>query len=181
MAGQVNLGSLLSPGGEPAEAKPTYFTVTPAAIRVGYGSEIFQLRNITRIGKYKVKSNKFGALLGTILVGGPGLLWFGSALVSHAGGGSALGGLVLLGIGGIFLWNFLKPGLFAFGFECNSGASRYFYTTDETFIDKIVQTVSEYMESKQKAGKIINIEQHTIENCIISDSKINQGNDSVVK
>lgn len=143
---------------QPSEKAPSLLTLTPNTIQLGDKSEIFQLKNVTRVGKYKVLENKFSLALIVILgLGGLG------CLVSGVGGIMVVG-LILLAIAGFGVWNRMKPGTFAFGFESNSGTTRYLHTKDEKFIDDIIEIVLRYIESEQNAAVQINIDNHSVTN-----------------
>lgn len=162
MSAKTEASSLLGSNDVPAEEKPSLLTLTPATIRLGFEStEIFQLSNITRIGKYKVKSNKVAYLVWAVLFGIPGIIVLSRGF-SSGSEGVLFGSLVLMAIAGYFLWLFNKPGMFAFGFQCSSGTTRYLYTSDEKFIAKVIEVVSSYMEDRQKYTTQVNVDKRTI-------------------
>lgn len=156
-------------GEQSVESEPTFFTVTPNTIRVGHGSEIFQIKNITRIGKYKIAENKFPLILIIICL----LAGLGS-LATQSGVGVFFG-ICLLAVAGFGLWSRSRPGTYAFGFECNSGAARYFHTKDEKFIEEIVGVVSQYIESEQAASLQINVVDRSVVNTGIIGGNVQTG------
>jgi hypothetical protein len=143
---------------KPAEEQPSFLTLTPHTIRFGHGSEVFQLRNLSRIGKYRVVETKvpLGAIAVSV-VAGFALLLIGGAIPS-------LLGLGFLAGSGYGIWTWIQPRAYAFGLETDSGTTRYLKVRDEGFIDDIVNKVTEYMETKQTDGWVINIEDRSIHN-----------------
>lgn len=180
MKAQGNIASMLGSNAQLTDPSPSFITLTPATIVLGHGSEVFQLSNITRVGKYRHKSRNGFLLVIAILTGLGALGCFQTAMTSFHSNGAAGFGVFLLIISALMFWLFMRPGLFAFGFECSSGSSRYIVTPDAKFIDKIVETVSEYMENKQSFGTQINIDNRTIERSVIHGS-VNQGDKSNVR
>jgi hypothetical protein len=166
------LSAALNTSGEQSvDPAPKFLTITPKTLQLGHGSEIFQIKNLTRVGKYKVIESKFPIIL-IIIVAMAGL----GALVSMSKVGFIFG-LLLLAIAAYGVWSRTQPGTFAFGFECNSGATRYLHTKDEQFIDKIVNIVSSYIEAEQTASVQINIEDRSVTNTgIINGATIDTGN-----
>lgn len=162
MKTQGNLASMLGSNTQLTDPTPSFITLTPATIVLGHGSEVFQLCNITRIGKYRHKSKNGFLLVIAILAGLGALGAFQVAVSSFRSNGAAGVGVFLLIISALMFWMFTRPGLFAFGFECSSGAARYVFTPDEKFIDDIVKVVSSYMEDKKSIGVQINIHNRTI-------------------
>lgn len=145
-------------GEQLAEPEPSFLTLTPRTIRLGHGSEVFQLSNVTRIGKYKVLEKQFPALIIAIA------LIAGLAFLVTTGAVSKLVGVALLLVAGYGLWSRMQPKTFAFGIEASSGTTRYLYTKDEAFIGKMVEVVTKYMEAEQSGGVTINIQDRSITN-----------------
>jgi hypothetical protein len=149
-------GMLGSSDGEAAEPNVQYFTLTPKTLRYGHGSEVFPLKNIARVGKYKVIETKFPLILIILLLlAGLSLLFSGH------------GALIVLGLlclaGAVFgIINRMKPRKFAFGIEACSGARRYLVSSDEAFIDKVLKVVTSYFEQEQSGGISINFEDRSI-------------------
>lgn len=165
--------SMTSSKDTPVEEAPQFLTLTSSTIRLGYGSEVFQLSNITRIGKYKVKSqNAIFILLFILSLGIAGLLF---TLAAFFGSSPFVAGLIISGIAILLYFQIAKPGMFAFGFECTSGASRYIYTTDEKFIDEVLLTTAAFIENSQKDNMVINFNNKSI---VDSGQKIIVGRDN---
>lgn len=137
---------------------PTFLTLTPKTIRLGYGSEVFPLRNITRIGKYKVLEAKFPLFLVIVLA----LAGLGSLVTFSVPG--LLFAVLFLGGAGYGFWQRMQPKTFAFGFETNAGSIRHLHVQDEAFVTKVVEVVTSYIESEQEAGLVINVEDRSIKN-----------------
>lgn len=152
---------------QPVDPHPRFFTITPKTIRLSGGSEIFPLRNVTRVGKYKIAEKQF-PVIAIIFFAGISISGF---LIQESAGMAAGVIFAFAAIYGII--KRMKPKTFAFGFECASGASRYLTTTDEKFIDKILLIVSQYMESDQEATLQINVQDRSITNLgtIVGDLK----------
>jgi hypothetical protein len=149
-------GMLGSSDGEAAEPDVAFFTLTPKTLRYGHGSEVFPLKNIARVGKYKVIETKFPLILIILL------LLAGISLLFSGHGVLILLGLLCLVGAGFGIVNRMKPRKFAFGIETCSGARRYLVSSDQTFIDKVLNIVTSYFEQDQSVGTYINFEDRSI-------------------
>lgn len=145
-------------GEQPVEPKPSFLTLTPRTIQLGHGSEIFQLKNLTRIGKYKVLEKQFPLFAIAVL----GIVGLG--LITVSGTVPTLLGLLVLAAAGYGIWSRMRPKTYAFGFETNSGTVRYLYAKDDAFIGQIVSKVTQYIETEQSSGVVINVEDRSIKN-----------------
>lgn len=156
------LASTPSDEGQQVEPHPTFLTLSPRTIRLGHGSEIFPIHNLTRIGKYKVLEARF-PLIGIILLGIIGSTLLAVSAFYSSIPGAALGAFLLV-CAAFGLWHRMRPKTFAFGFETNAGSVRYLYVKDEQFVGRIVEIVGKYIESEQNTGVIINVEDRSINN-----------------
>jgi hypothetical protein len=173
MAQKSFLNTVFGDAGEqPAEPKPSFLTLTPRTIQLGHGSEIYQLKNITRIGKYKVLEKQF-PIIGIAL-----LALVGLAAVIVSGTGPTIFGLLLLLGAGYGIWSRMQPRTYAFGIEANSGTIRYLYAKDHAFIEEIVKTVTQYIETDQSTGMIINIEDRSINNTGFIGGSVQSGDNT---
>lgn len=161
-------------GEQPVEPKPSFLTLTPRTIQLGHGSEVFQLRNLTRIGKYKVLEKRF-PILGIVFLAIIGLAIIGLGALIASGIGPTFFGILILFIAGYGIWSRIQPGTYAFGFETNSGTVRYLYAKDHDFIEKIVDVVTQYIESEQSGGMVINIEDRSIKNTGVIGGNVQSG------
>ena len=159
MSQQSNFSSLFNGSNEQStDPNPTFLTLSPKTIRLGHGSEVFPIKNLTRIGKYKVLEKRFPLLLVIVLSIAGGVSFY-----SLTNEGMVFGG-ILLAIAAYGIWKRMQPKTFAFGFETNSGTVRYLYVKDEGFVAKIVDTVTKYIEFDQSSGVVINVEDRSISN-----------------
>ncbi|MDR3090307.1 MAG: DUF6232 family protein [Desulfobulbaceae bacterium] len=140
--------------------RPSFLELTPKTIRLDRGNEIFPISNITKFGKYKVNEPKFPIYFIVIaiviaIVVGIALFFLNNNLIK-------LAGIISILFAVFCIWKRMRPGTYAFGFETCSGTSRYLYTENTAFIDRIIRRVSKYIESEQSAGVVINIDDHSI-------------------
>ena len=130
---------------ELVDPSPSFFTLTPRTIRLGHGNEVFPLSNIARVGKYKVTKWQFPLLFIVVAV------IFGFGFLLAPGTLLKLLSVIPFAVAAYGIWHRSQPKTFAFGFESNSGTTRFLYTTDENFISQIIEKVTNYIESDQSS------------------------------
>nr|VFK44049.1 MAG: hypothetical protein BECKSD772F_GA0070984_11651 [Candidatus Kentron sp. SD]VFK49859.1 MAG: hypothetical protein BECKSD772E_GA0070983_12611 [Candidatus Kentron sp. SD] len=167
---------------KPVEEEPSLLTITPRTIHLGYGSEVFQIKNLTRIGKYKIFKKQFPIRL-IIILGFVGFIFLIlSWLVMLQGAGLFFSfGSLFLSIAGYGVWKRMGLPRHAFCFETNSGTVRYIYVKSSKhnyFIDEIVRAVTRYIESEQTSSMVINIEDRSITNTGIIGGNAQSGDNS---
>ena len=140
--------------GAPARSEPDvpFFTITPRTIRFGHGSEVYPLRAVARIGKFRAVRWRMPMLVIAVLV-----LLSAPMLLSLSIANSAFG-LPALIAAGWGLWTRLRPDHFVFGVQISSGGTRFLRSKDEQFIDRVIALVTSYLEESEHAVYQINME-----------------------
>lgn len=142
---------------KPAEPKVDFFTLTSKTIRYGHGSEVYPLKQVARFGKFKITESK----IPLIVVIGLGI--FGLYLLTHLSLSNVFFALPALAIAGYGIWQRLQPGRFALGIETASGSSRYLVSTDEAFIDEVLELMTRYIEEETVGNtRIVNFVDRSI-------------------
>lgn len=96
----------------------------------------------------------------------------GIALLSTREAIPALIGVVLIGIAIYGLQKRFAPRKYAFGFEMNSGRVVYAYSKDIDFIGRMMNSVTEYIESGREGKMMINIEKQDFTYTSIADRSV---------
>jgi hypothetical protein len=124
------------------------------------GSTIYQIRNITSIGKYKIKPSYFFSITAI-------LVCFGAAILCAQANTSlnrlaAIAGL--LGVIGI-LERFLRKTRYGLSLETNASSSRLVVSEDQGFIDTIISKMHQVLQDQETpANYTFNVAQGDIIN-----------------
>jgi hypothetical protein len=117
---------------------------------VKYSGQVYQLRNITQVGKYRVKQMRRFPAIVSILIGGAGI-----AIGSQRGGepvGAGMIGFALI----LLLWSMIfRKSKFVLMLETSSGSAELFASKNEVFIDQLISTISDVMEQQTEGTNII--------------------------
>jgi len=138
---------------------------------ISYSGQVWQLRNITRVGKYKVNNPKPHKILDFLKpIGG---FFFGIVLIMNE---APIGFLVVLLALGYFAFQVYqnkkhKPE-FALKIEASSGTAEIFTTHDEEFVDQLVNLISRVMRSEEQKEFQVSIDNRTIiDNSLVDNRK----------
>lgn len=116
---------------------------------IKYGSQVYQLNNITQVGKYKANKKRWLMAFFAVIVG-----VFGVVIATQRGG--EVVGLAVIFIAVILLLlSVLRKRLYLLRLETSSGSTELFTSKDEAFIDKLITIISEVMESQIEGTNFI--------------------------
>lgn len=113
-------------------------------------NKVYQVRNITSVGKYQFKKNYFfklkfifpGIIISLIgiewMKSNPDVKWFTFSVLF----------VTLLGI----IERFVKPKKYGITIETNAGSSKLLTSNNESLINKIIQTITEIMNNQDKSA-----------------------------
>lgn len=116
---------------------------------VKYSGQVYQLNNITQVGKYKISQRRWSTAIVAILIGVGGI-----AIAGQRGGepvGAGMIGFALI----LLLWNVFRKTKYLLRLETSSGSAELFTSKDESFIDQLISTISEVMERQDEGTNII--------------------------
>ena len=128
---------------------------------ISYGGQTWSLRNITRVGKYEITSpNPYSTM--DMVKTGLGIL-LGIFLVSIE---VSIGYIIILGAGIYLYYQYYKnkqnTPLYGLRIETSSGSAELFTSPNESFIDKLVHTITDVIHADEKMDLTVNIDQRTI-------------------
>lgn len=153
------------------------------------GHESYQIRNITRIGKYEYRPNNAGSYK-AILIGVISIM--GSLFAIYKRGEMGWLWVTLFGvmcvIGGV---SFIRRKYFGLSIETNSGSANVLQSKDEALIDALVKTIRNIMNNEDiPANYTVNVNKGNIMNNISNEEisikdnagsiNINKGNRNVI-
>ncbi len=116
---------------------------------IKYSGQVYQLKNITQVGKYKIRQKRWSIAFVTILIGVGGIAIMGQRGAEPLGAGIIGFALVL------FLWNVFRKRKFLLRLETSSGNSELFTSKDEPFIDDLIANITEIMELEIEGTNIV--------------------------
>ena len=155
----------------PLHSKSRVLELTRYSIH--FGSEIFPINNLSRVGQYKLLEEKFPMFF--IIA----MFFIGLALLSTGNGWAVILGIISIG-GSIYgITKRFVPRKYAFGFEMNSGRVIYAYSEDVDFIGRMMKFVTEYIESDREGGMKINIEDRSITNTGFMGGDVISGDNNI--
>ena len=115
-------------------------------------SKVYQIRNVTSVGKYRIKPSDIFKLNFIIICGVLG--WFGIALINSNPDMSApkwfAGIVIFLAASGI-IERFTKAPKYGLSIETNAGSTKLLISKDEKLIDEIIYTITQIMNNLDKA------------------------------
>lgn len=155
-------------------SKSDLLEITNKTLR--YSGQIFQISNLTNVGKYKLKKKRSfitSILLLPSIAGAIGCVILGIRLLE--GGRSDDAAFISFVIAGVLFIIFLlmrkKKNIYALGIETNSGSTELFSSKNEEFIDDLVLTIARVMEDQnQEASYTVNIKSAKIQNNSIGEA-----------
>lgn len=116
---------------------------------IKYSGQVYQLKNITQVGKYKVKRGWVGRVIFALLIGAGGI----AMAEETREDGFALVGLAVAAL--LLLWTIFRRSHYLLRLETSSGSAELFTSRDESFIDELIRTISDVMEEQQEGTNII--------------------------
>jgi hypothetical protein len=131
----------------PLHSKSRVLELTPYSIH--FGSEIFPINNLSRVGQYKLLEEKFPIFLIVLLS------LIGLALFSTGDAWAVILGIIPLGIAIYGITKRFVTRKYAFGFEMNSGRVIYAYSEDIDFIGRMMESVTKFIESEDRKGGVV--------------------------
>lgn len=127
-----------------------YLTITENTIK--YGDNVYQLKNITHVGKYTVNRRRVRNIIAALILAGIGFF-----LLSMGVRGDFIQ-ILILGSWGVaavlLLWGIFSFKKYALVVETSSGRTEIFTASKERFVDEIISQISEVMENPQKGTNI---------------------------
>lgn len=130
-----------------SEKEKSNLSITDKTIK--YSGQVYQLSNITQVGKYKVSKRRWMTGIIAVLIGAGGVAIAGQR-------GSEEVGIVVIGFAVLLmLWTVFRKRLYLLRLETSSGSAELFTSKDEKFIDELITTISEVMESQIEGTNII--------------------------
>lgn len=147
-----------------AKRKPEPQTLLVTNKTLRYGSQTYQIRNLTHVAKYEVE-RKYEFSVGSIFWAA--LVCLGSIYFVFVDFGARWGGLIITIVAGsvaaIGVVERLASPKYAFGLETSAGSSKLFSSADENFIDDLVSKISFIMDNDNApANYTVNIADHSI-------------------
>lgn len=116
---------------------------------VKYSGQVYQLHNITQVGKYKVPQRRWSTAIVAILIG------IGGIAVAGQRGGEPMGAGIIGFALVLLLWNIFRKRKYLLELETSSGSVELFTSKDESFIDQLISTISEVMERQDEGTNYI--------------------------
>ena len=125
----------------------TTLAITDKTIK--YSGQVYQLKNVTQVAKYRAKRRRWLGVLLALVIGAGGV-----ALLPVRDGAAA--GLLALGFAvTLLLWTLLRKRRYLLMLETSSGSAELFTSKNEAFIDDLIATISDVMENQVEGTHFI--------------------------
>lgn len=159
-----------------SEELPQYLQLSSRTLR--FGSQIYQLKNITNVAMIKIRPWYFVSIKGFII---SGILFFVLAPIETDFARIVLFISIIIFIGGICERLIKKP-YYALHLETSAGSQRLISSSDKNFIEQIVSKIYSFMDDDSLDAKyVFNLEDRSIQvEGNISHAKLASGDHNIL-